>query len=74
MKIAPAYPNATRMGRIRTPGGVSPTVVFKTTALDHSATHPDMFGNSNKTGWEKRAVPVLLRGRAQKGDSPRRFC
>ncbi len=26
--------------RIRTPGGLSPTAVFKTAALDHSATHP----------------------------------
>ncbi len=25
---------------IRTPGGLSPTAVFKTAALDHSATHP----------------------------------
>jgi hypothetical protein len=25
---------------IRTPGGLSPTTVFKTVALDHSATHP----------------------------------
>ena len=27
-------------GGIRTPGGLSPTAVFKTAALDHSATHP----------------------------------
>ena len=27
-------------GEIRTPGGLSPTAVFKTAALDHSATHP----------------------------------
>ena len=26
--------------RIRTPGGLSPSAVFKTAALDHSATHP----------------------------------
>jgi hypothetical protein len=26
---------------IRTPGGLSPTAVFKTAALDHSATHPN---------------------------------
>ena len=29
--------------RIRTPGGLSPTAVFKTAALDHSATHPKLF-------------------------------
>jgi hypothetical protein len=28
-------------GEIRTPGGLSPTAVFKTAALDHSATHPN---------------------------------
>ncbi len=28
-------------GGIRTPGGLSPTAVFKTAALDHSATHPN---------------------------------
>ena len=28
-------------GGIRTPGGLSPTAVFKTAALDHSATHPE---------------------------------
>jgi len=27
-------------GGIRTHGGVSPTLVFKTRALSHSATHP----------------------------------
>jgi hypothetical protein len=27
-------------GGIRTPGGLAPTAVFKTAALDHSATHP----------------------------------
>jgi len=27
-------------GGIRTPGGLTPTAVFKTAALDHSATHP----------------------------------
>lgn len=27
-------------GGIRTPGRLSPTAVFKTAALDHSATHP----------------------------------
>ncbi len=27
-------------GGIRTPGGLSPTSVFKTDAIDHSATHP----------------------------------
>ncbi len=27
-------------GGIRTPGGISPTAVFKTAAIDHSATHP----------------------------------
>jgi hypothetical protein len=29
-------------GGIRTPGGLSPTAVFKTAALDHSATHPGL--------------------------------
>jgi len=28
-------------GGIRTPGGLAPTAVFKTAALDHSATHPN---------------------------------
>ncbi len=28
-------------GGIRTPGGFAPTPVFKTGALNHSATHPD---------------------------------
>jgi hypothetical protein len=30
-------------GGIRTPGGLSPTAVFKTAALDHSATHPKSY-------------------------------
>ena len=30
-------------GGIRTPGGLSPTAVFKTAALDHSATHPNPY-------------------------------
>jgi hypothetical protein len=28
---------------IRTPGGLTPTAVFKTAALDHSATHPNTY-------------------------------
>ena len=30
-------------GGIRTPGGVAPTTVFKTVAIDRSATHPKLF-------------------------------
>ena len=30
-------------GGIRTPGGVAPTTVFKTVAIDRSATHPKRF-------------------------------
>ena len=30
-------------GGIRTPGGVAPTTVFKTVAIDLSATHPKLF-------------------------------
>ena len=29
-------------GGIRTPGGVAPTTVFKTVAIDRSATHPEL--------------------------------
>ena len=29
-------------GGIRTPGGVAPTTVFKTVAIDRSATHPKL--------------------------------
>ena len=36
---SPAFPSG--WGGIRTPGRLSPTAVFKTAALDHSATHPD---------------------------------
>ena len=38
-------------GGIRTPGGVAPTTVFKTVAIDRSATHPKLFfcaGLSNR--------------------------
>jgi hypothetical protein len=39
-------PNAAKTkngwGGIRTPGTVTRTAVFKTAALDHSATHPDL--------------------------------
>ena len=31
-------------GGIRTHGGLAPTAVFKTAALNHSATHPRAFG------------------------------
>ena len=36
-----AKPKISGWERIRTPGGLSPTAVFKTAALDHSATHPN---------------------------------
>jgi len=41
--------------RIRTPGGLTPSAVFKTAALDHSATHPkhvatSTYGNSSFFG------------------------
>jgi hypothetical protein len=36
-----ANPKKSGWGGIRTPGGISPTAVFKTAALDHSATHPN---------------------------------
>ena len=35
--------NSGGWGGIRTPGGVAPTTVFKTVAIDRSATHPKLF-------------------------------
>ena len=37
----PTFPGG--WGGIRTPGGVAPTTVFKTVAIDRSATHPKLF-------------------------------
>jgi len=47
-------------GGIRTPGGLSPTAVFKTAALDHSATHPTLFssGNTRFSARKSRLIPT----------------
>ena len=37
-------------GGIRTPGGLAPTAVFKTAALDRSATHPEPFMGCSPAG------------------------
>ena len=48
-------------GGIRTPGGLSPTAVFKTAAFDHSATHPDSAGEDPPapTASEPRPIPSV---------------
>ena len=38
-------------GGIRTPGGVAPTTVFKTVAIDRSATHPKLFSAGLSNLW-----------------------
>ena len=38
-------------GGIRTPGGVAPTTVFKTVAIDRSATHPKLFYRRSFRRW-----------------------
>lgn len=39
--LAASYNRQSGWGGIRTPGGLTPTAVFKTAALDRSATHPE---------------------------------
>ncbi len=46
-------------GEIRTPGGLSPTAVFKTAALDHSATHPKHLENKVLDVFAKPATMIL---------------
>ncbi len=46
-------------GGIRTPGGLSPTAVFKTAALDHSATHPDCVGEEIPATAARKPRPIL---------------
>src|SRR5688572_19118704 len=45
-------------GGIRTPGGLAPSAVFKTAALDHSATHPVVDAHC------RAQAPPHLRGQA----------
>ena len=40
--VSPCRTTRNGWGGIRTPGGLTPTAVFKTAALDHSATHPSL--------------------------------
>ena len=41
--LRPADSSRSGWGGIRTPGGLSPSAVFKTAAIVHSATHPEEF-------------------------------
>jgi hypothetical protein len=54
-------------GGIRTPGGLSPTAVFKTAAIDHSATSPKLANwhgvkdlNLQPTVLETATLPIEL--------------
>lgn len=40
-------------GGIRTPGGVAPTTVFKTVAIDRSATHPKLFSTAGLSNLQR---------------------
>ena len=47
-------------GGIRTPGGVSPTPVFKTGAINHSATSPTNYSLRERLGLNEVTQTVLV--------------